>query len=225
LCTDPTRCTPPGFPPGYGGAFSNLFNSTAPDKGVGVNVNVPLRNRQNQADNVRSELEYRQAQLSLLQTENTITLQVRQAQFALQQNYVALQAAVAARDYAAQSLDAEQKKLRMGASTSTLVLQASSNLTQAESNVLIAATNYEKSKVQLDLSTADTLKRLGIDMSDAEQGKVRHNPHVQGVVPATGNDLTVPNLKPLTPGDTQGPPPPPPDQTSPPQPQQPQGQR
>jgi len=192
-------CLPPGTIPttGYSDAFQNLFNSTAPDKGVGVNINIPLRNRQIQADQVRSVLEYRQAQMSLQQTENTIRLQVRQAQFALQQNYVALRAAIAARDYAAQNLDAEQKKLRMGASTTTLVLQASSALTQAESNVLGSATNYEKSRVQLDLSTADTLKRLGIDMSDAEAAKVQHPPKVPGVVPANTNDLTQPNLTPI----------------------------
>ncbi len=200
LCTAASHgCPPPNSIPasGYTDAFGNLFNSTGPDKGVGVNILIPLRNRQTQADNVRSELEYHQAQLSLLQTENTIALQVRQAQFAMQQNYVGLQAAVAARDFAAQSLDAEQKKLRMGASTNTLVLQASSNLTQAESNVLIAATNYEKSKVQLDLSTADTLARLGIDMSDAESGKVKHAPQVPGIVPASTNDLSVPKVTPL----------------------------
>jgi outer membrane protein len=200
LCTDPTQCSNPGFPVGYGSAFSNLFNSSFPDKGVGVNLNIPLRNRQVQADQVRSDLEYRQAQMSLLQTENTIQLQVRQAQFTLQQNWVALQAAIAARDYAAEALDAEQKKLRMGASTSTLVLQASSNLTQAESNVLAAATNYEKSKVQLDLSTADTLTRLGIDVMDAEGAKVKHEPKVPGVVPANNNDLTTPNIQPIGPG-------------------------
>jgi outer membrane protein len=220
LCTDPTRCTVSGLPAGYAGAFGNLFNSTAPDKGVGVNVLIPLRNRQTQADQVRSVLEYRQAQMSLQQTENTIRLQVRQAQFALQQNYVGLQAALAARDYAAQSLDAEQKKLRMGASTSTLVLQASSNLTQAESNVLAAATNYEKSKVQLDLSTAETLTKLGIEMSDAEAGRVQHLPKVQGVVPANTNDLTQPVLTPIqVPGVTPAPapstPPQAPDQAQP----------
>ncbi len=214
-------CIDPGFPGGYGGAFSNLFNSSAPDKGVGVNINIPLRNRQLQADQVRSVLEYRQAQMSLQQTENTIRLQVRQAQYALQQNYVGLQAALAARDYAAQSLDAEQKKLRMGASTSTLVLQASSNMTQAESNVLAAATNYEKSKVQLDLSTADTLTKLGIDMTDAEAAQVKHAPKVPGTVPANTNDLTQPNVKPIeVPGLTPAPQPgtpPPANQAQPPQ--------
>jgi outer membrane protein TolC len=201
LCTDPTRCTAPGFPGGYGGAFGNLFNSSSPDKGIGVNLNIPLRNRQVQADQVRSALEYRQAQMSLQQTENTIMLQVRQAQFALQQNFAALQAATAARDYAAQAFDAEQKKLRMGASTPTLVLQSSSNLSQAESNVLIAATNYEKSKVQLDLSTAETLTRLGIDVNDAEAAQVKHEPNVPGVIPASApNQLTTPHLVPLGPG-------------------------
>lgn len=199
FCTNSSFCPPPGTIPttGYSDSFQNLFNSSAPDKGIGVNINIPLRNRQTQADQVRSVLEYRQAQMSLQQTENTIRLQVRQAQFTLTSNYVALQAAIAARDYAAQNLDAEQKKLRMGASTSTLVLQASSALTQAESNVLIAATNYEKSKVQLDLSTAETLTKLGIDMTDAESAKVQHAPKVPGVVPANTNDLTQPNVKPI----------------------------
>ena len=88
----------------------------------------------------------------------------------------------------------------MGASTGTLVLQASSNLTQAESTVLTAATNYEKSKVQLDLSTADTLSRLGIDLTDAQAAKIAHEPKVPGVVPANNNDLTTPKLTPLGPG-------------------------
>ena len=85
----------------------------------------------------------------------------------------------------------------MGASTSTLVLQASSNLTQAESNVLVAATNYEKSKVQLDLSTADTLTTLGIDMTTPRPAKVTAPPKVPGVVPANTNDLTQPNVTPI----------------------------
>ena len=182
-----TQCLPPGTipPTGYWHAFGNIYNSSAPDKGVGVNVNIPLRNRQNQADQVRSVIEYRQAELSAQQQANSITLQVRNAQFALQQNYAALQAAIAARDFASQNLDAEQKKYSLGASTSTLVLQTSSALTQAESNVLAAATNYEKSKVQLDLFTAATLTKLGISLQDAQSGKVTKMPQVPGTVPAS----------------------------------------
>jgi len=179
-------CLPPGTIPrsGYPNAFHDLFNSSAPDKGVGVSLNIPIRNRQAQSDQVRSELEYRQSQVLLQQQENFITLQVRQAQFAMNNNYAALQAAIAARDYANESLVAEQKKFGYGASTPTLVLQASSNLTQAESNVLNAAANYEKSKVELDRVTAATLTKMGIDIGDAESGQVKHMPAVKGIVPA-----------------------------------------
>ena len=186
-----TGCTSQIPPGGYGSAFSDMFNSSGPNKGIGVNLNIVLRNRQVQADQVRSILEYRQSEMATQQQENTIVLQVRNAQFALQQNYAALQSAVAARDYAQQNLDAEEKKYALGASTSTLVLQASSALTQAQSNVLAAATNYEKSRVQLDLYTADTLTKLGIDMTDAESGKVTKEPKVPGIVPNNPANLTL----------------------------------
>ena len=76
---------------GYPNAFHDLFNSTGPDKGVGVNLNIVIRNRAAQSEQVRSELEYRQSQVLLQQTENSHQhLQVRQAQFSVQQNYAAL---------------------------------------------------------------------------------------------------------------------------------------
>ncbi len=217
------NCLDPGTIPrsGYPNAFHDLFNSTGPDKGVGVNLNIVIRNRAAQSEQVRSELEYRQSQVLLQQIENSISIEVRQAQFSVQQNYAALQAAMAARDYAKESLVAEQKKFSYGASTPTLVLQASSTLTQAESNVLNAAANYEKSKVQLDKSTAETLSKLGIDIADAESGQVKHVPTVKGVVPANVQELTSP-IPPYVPPQGSGLPPtppttPPPATTQPPQ--------
>ena len=188
------NCLDPGTIPrsGYPNAFHDLFNSSGPDKGVGVNLNIVLRNRAAQSEQVRSELEYRQSQVSLQQVENQITIEVRQAQFSVQQGYAALQAATAARDFANESLVAEQKKFGYGASTPTLVLQASRDLTQGESNVLNAAANYEKSKVQLDKATAETLSKLGIDIADAESGQVKRVPTVHGVVPANVQQLTSP---------------------------------
>ncbi len=210
-------CTSQITPGGYGSAFSDMFNSSGPNKGVGINLNIVLRNRQVQADQVRSQLEYRQSEMATQQQENTIVLQVRNAQFVVTQNYAALQSAVAARDYAQQNLDAEQKKYALGASTATLVLQASSALTQAQSNVLAAATNYEKSRVQLDLYTADTLTKLGINMTDAEAGKVTTMPKVPGVVPNNPSNLTLsqPTTTPPAAQQPQNPQP-----QNPPQPQQ-----
>ena len=211
------NCLDPGTIPrsGYPNAFHDLFNSTGPDKGIGVNLNVVLRNRAAQSEQVRAELEYRQSQVGLQQIENQIGIEVRQAPFSVQQNYAALQAAIAARDYANESLVAEQKKFNYGASTPTLVLQASSNLTQAESNVLNASANYEKSKVQLDKSTAETLAKLGIDIADAEAGQVKHLPTVKGVVPANVQELTSPP-QPYVPQQGPGATPTPPETPPPP---------
>jgi len=219
------NCLDPGTIPrsGYPNAFHELFNSSGPDKGVGVNLNIVLRNRAAQSEQVRSELEYRQAQVGLQQTENTITIQVRQAQFSVQQNYAALQSAMADRDFKKESLVAEQKKFGYGASTPTLVLQASSDLTKAESNVLNAAANYEKSRVALDQSTAETLSKLGIDLADAEAGQVKRVPTVKGVVPANVQELTSPTPPYAQPQGTGGPPTQPgvpPQSTTPPPPGQ-----
>jgi len=91
---------------GYTSTLNQLVNSTAPDKGIGLQLNIPLRNRAAQAVQVRGQLEFRQAQMALQQTENRVSIEVRQAQFAVEQNKASVASANAAMDYAQQSLDA-----------------------------------------------------------------------------------------------------------------------
>ncbi len=177
---------------GYGSTFSNLFDSTGPDKGVGVSLTIPLRNRSAQADQVRSELEYSQAQMRLQQLSNQIRIEVRNAQFALQQNRARVDAAQAGAKLAAESLDAEQKKYLLGASTNYNVLQAQRDLAQAESNLVSARAAYEKSRVEVDRATGLTLTRLGIDIMDAETAQVKKPPTVPGIVPRSQNPQAPP---------------------------------
>jgi len=177
-------CTPANMvlpPSGFTDAFSNLFGYNAPDYAVGLNVNIPIRNRAAQADQVRSELEYRQAQVRLQQLQNQIAIQVRNAQFAVQQNRARVDAAISARQLASESLDAEQKKYALGASTNTLVLQAQRDLAQAEANVVIGMSVYEKSKVELDRVMGLTLTHNGIEIADAQSGTVTRMPNVPGI--------------------------------------------
>ena len=192
VCGDPRSipglCTPPenALPPiSIGGTINQLFDSSHPDKGAGISINIPLRNRTAQANQIRSQLEYRQAQLRLQQVENEIRIEVRNAQFALQQNRASVAAAQAAVDLAQQSLDAEQKKYALGASTTTLVLQQSSALTQARSNLVAARATYEKSRVELDRATGLLLEHNGIDLADAQSGVVAKLPNVPYVTPST----------------------------------------
>ena len=160
----------------------HLVNSAASDKGVGLTLNIPLRNRVAQATQIRAELEYRQAQMRLQQIENLqVHIDVRNTQFAVQQNRASVQSAQAAVALARQSLDAEQKKLALGASTSTLVLQNQSTLATAESTLVSAMAAYEKARVELDRAVGRLLDTTGIQISDAERGEVNHLPHVPDV--------------------------------------------
>jgi len=169
---------------GYGGAFGDAFDQTNPDKGVAVSLTIPIRNRAAQADQVRSELEYRQAEMRLQQVQNQIGIEVRNAAFALQQNRARVDAARSARELQVQNLDAEQKRYALGASTNTLVLQAQRDLATSEANLVAAMAAYEKSRVELDRVTGYTLDRNGIQMDDAVSGEVRNAPTVPGVAPA-----------------------------------------
>jgi len=172
-----------GLANNYGDVFSGIVNRTSADKGAYVQLSIPLRNRSAQADQVSAELSYRQTQLSLQQAKNTLNLAVRNAAFTLEQDRAAVEAARAARDYNQQSLEAEQKKYDLGASTSTLVLQQLNNATSAAFTYVQALSNYEKDRVALDKVTTQILDRSGIMVEDAVSGQVTHMPSVPGLQP------------------------------------------
>jgi outer membrane protein len=123
----------------------------------------------------------------------------------LVQNRARVEAARKAVDLARESLDAEQKKYALGASTNTLVLQSQRDLTQAESNLVLAMAAYSKSRVDLDRATGLTLSNNGIEIADVEGGHVTRQPQIQGVVPANTTQTTPATQPPATP-QTQEPP-------------------
>jgi len=176
----------------YGGTLNQLVNSAASDKGVGLTLNIPLRNRAAQAVQIRSELEYQQAQMRLQQIENQISIEVRNAQFGVEQNRASVASAQAAVDYAKQSLDAEEKKYQFGTSTTTLVLQTQSALATAESTLMSAMAAYEKSRVELDRATGVTLDHAGISIDDAAKGQVTRLPSVPYIAPRKDLPATTP---------------------------------
>jgi outer membrane protein len=178
----PTACDVPTV--GYGTTFSNLFNSSGPDKGAGINVNIPLRNRTAQSLQARALLEYRQAEMRLQQLYIQVRIQVINGQYALTNDRAAVQAALAAREYNFQSYQAEVKKLKLGASTTANVLQQERNLATAENNVISAEATYATDRASLEQLLAQTLDQYGIQLSDAVTGRVTKDPIIPGLEPA-----------------------------------------
>jgi outer membrane protein TolC len=158
-----------------------MLNNSFPDKGVGFNLTIPLRNRTAQADQARSLIEYRQAELHLEQLYTQIHIQVVNAQIALANDRELVKADLAARDYNQQSLDAEEKKLHLGASTTANVLQQERNLATAENNLIAAQATYAQARAALYQMVASTLQHYGINLSEAATGNVTTAPLVSGV--------------------------------------------
>ncbi|MFZ0663141.1 MAG: TolC family protein [Acidobacteriaceae bacterium] len=188
-------CSPGLYPATtYGTAVSNLFNSSSPNKGVGFNLSIPIRNRTAQALQARSVLEYRQAQMRLQQLYVQTRMQVINAQYALTNDRAAVQSARVTQNYDQQSLKAEVTKLRLGASTTANVLQQQRTLAIADSTLISARAKYAIDRAALAEILASTLDRYNISIVDAVNGKVTTEPTIPGIEPAKpGQEVTVPN--------------------------------
>ena len=194
--TGTTAC-PPGTVPsvGYNDVLGHLFNNSSPDKGVGVNITIPLRNRTAQADQARSQMEYRQAQMRLQQIYTQVRIQVINGQYALTNDRAQVAAAQAGRDFAAQSLDAEQKKYKLGASTTALVLAQQRSLATAEDTLISATAAYAKDRAALRQVLSSTLDQYGINITEAASGDMTKAPMIPGLTapmaPAPPKPITV----------------------------------
>ncbi|HZD33292.1 MAG TPA: TolC family protein, partial [Candidatus Angelobacter sp.] len=172
------------LPTGFWGAFDNSYNNTSPDYFVGLNLNIPIRNRVAKADQYRSELEYRQAELRQQQLKKQIRIEVRNAQYAMEQSHARVQAARKARDLAQKTFTIMQKEQDLGAGSPFQTLTAQRDLALAELDLVNANTAYQKSKVELERATGTTLADNGIQVQDAVDGIAPSGDHV-GQGPST----------------------------------------
>jgi outer membrane protein TolC len=159
-------------PTDFSGALANAFNNTAPDYYVGFNLNIPIRNRVAKADQYRSELEYRQAELRREELRKQIRIEVRNAEYALEQTAARVEAARKARDLAQRTFEITQKEQTLGAGSTYQTMTTQRDLALAELDLVTAMTVYQKAKVEVDRATGATLDHNGIEVQDAINGTV-----------------------------------------------------
>lgn len=156
----------------YAGTLQNAFNNTSPDYLAEVQVQIPLRNRQARADQFRSELELRQAELSVVQQKKNLRFEIRNAAYALEQGQARVEAARKARDLAQKTFDIKKQEQQLGAGSNFETLTAEHDLAVASSTLASAETAYEKNRVALYSATGEIIQRLGISMDAARSGVV-----------------------------------------------------
>ncbi|HKF49888.1 MAG TPA: TolC family protein [Terracidiphilus sp.] len=162
------------LPPGFSDMFANTFNYSSPEYQFGMNLQINLRNRQAKADQFRAVLEYRQRQINFEEQKKTIRFDVRNSQFALQQAEARVNSAQKARDLAQHTFDVTAQEQKLGAKSSSDTLLAQHDLGVAESALVLAQSQFEKAKVDIDRATGTTLDRTGVSIDDAKSGVVTH---------------------------------------------------
>lgn len=168
-----TEPNPPLVPTNWYGAFQDAWNGSSPDYLVGLALNIPIRNRVAKADQYRSELEYRQSELREQQLKKQIRIEVRNAEYALEQGRARVEAARKARDLAEKTFTIMQKEQTLGAGSNFQTLAAQRDLAVAELDLVNAGTAYQKSKLELQRATGTTLEENRIQIQNAVDGIAR----------------------------------------------------
>jgi outer membrane protein TolC len=171
-----SRAPDPFYIGGYSNALSQLFLHNFPNYSVGLQLNIPLKNRTAQADVVRDELQVRQTEVRMKQLQNQVRLEVENALVALQRARASYDAALETRQLQEEALAAEQERYAVGASTSFFVIQYQRDLAQARSSEVIAEGNYAKSRAALDRSIGATLDVNNVEIDQAYKGRVSRPP-------------------------------------------------
>jgi len=159
-------------PTDFSGALGNAFNNTAPDYYVGFNLNIPIRNRVAKADQYRSELEYRQAELRREELRKQIRIEVRNAEYALEQTAARVEAARKARDLAQRTFEITQKEQTLGAGSTYQTMTAQRDLALAQLDLVTGMTVYAKARVEVDRASGATLEHNGTQIQDAMNGVI-----------------------------------------------------
>jgi outer membrane protein len=157
-------------------AFGQSFDGDHPEYAGGFSLNIPLRNRAAQADNLRSQLEKNQLLINRQKSRNTIALEVRKAIIGLMQGKAQVESAHKAASLAREIWEGEKSKLEAGASTSYQVILRERDLVSAEQAEVAAVVTYAKAMVEMDRARGITLDRNRIEYADALSGKVSKTP-------------------------------------------------
>ena len=153
----PPQTFSPDLLGGYGQSLQNLLANRYGTAKVGVQISLPLRNRTAEAQLGRSLVEGERLGTQREQLEQTIEVDVRNALQAVRSSEARLRAAAATRQANEQQFASEQRKLDAGQSTTFLVLQRQTELTDARALELKAQTDLNKAIADLQRATGNSL--------------------------------------------------------------------
>lgn len=157
----------------FGTAFTEAIHFRYPEIAFGLTVSFPLHNRQAQADDIRSRMELRQAQDTLVRTKSQMEVDAQNALIAVTQSKAQAAAAREALRLEQQKLDFERQKLAAGLSTSYNVILDQRDLFAAELAETQARDAYAKARISLEQAMGTTLEADHISLDDVLAGQAK----------------------------------------------------
>src|SRR5436309_737972 len=149
---------------GLSSSLSQVFQFTYPAYSATLSLTLPVRNHAAQANLADALVGRRRDQYQERQTNQSITLEVTNAVHALEEAKLTMEAAKVAVALARENLHADERKYELGAEPVFFVLDAQTQLAQAELNVIQAQVNFQVAVAQLDHATGDLLEHHHIQI-------------------------------------------------------------
>jgi outer membrane protein len=150
---------------GLGDSLSQLFGFKYPTYSASLTLQLPIKNHAAEANLADAVVSQRSDQYRQARTAQTVTLDVKNAVHLLEEAKVSLQAAKISEDLARKSLQAEQRKYQLGGSTIFFVLDAQTQLANAEFALAQAQTNYQTAVAAVDHATGKLLEHHQVQIT------------------------------------------------------------
>ncbi len=143
---------------GLGNSLSQSIHFTYPAYGASLSLTLPIKNHSGEANLADSLVSRRRDQYQERGTNQNISLEVTNAVHALEAAKLGMEAAKVAVDLARDTLHADERKYELGAEPVFFVLDAQTQLAQAELNLIQSEVNFQLAVTQVDHATGDLLE-------------------------------------------------------------------
>jgi outer membrane protein len=151
---------------GLGNSLSQSFRFTYPAYGATLSLSLPVRNHNAEANLADALVSRRHDQYQERESNQNITLDVTTAVHALEAAKLGMEAAKVAVDLAKETLHADERKYELGTEQIFFVLDAQTQLAQAELNLIQSQVNFQLAVTQVDHATGDLLEHHHVQVAE-----------------------------------------------------------
>jgi outer membrane protein TolC len=144
---------------GFGDSLSQVGGFNFPTYGISLQLRFPIHNNAAAADLGSALVSKRHDLYQMRSLQQSISTEVKNAVHDLELSELVITAAQTSRDLAAKNLAAEERKYQLGAQTIFFVLDAQSQLSQAETSLVQAQIGYQKALAEVDHATGSLLAK------------------------------------------------------------------